>query len=116
MDILRWSPKQWEDGLARLRAAMGAPAELWEADTGDVITIPDGWHRHITVEKVEAAGRDSYGRAFYWLTWTAPGVRAREWYSDQTQIRMISRAELPAADDDTLADLRAKLTEGTDHD
>jgi hypothetical protein len=112
-DILRCSPEEWDAGLARLRAAMSEPAELWEADAGDVITIPGHWPAKVTVLAVEYGGRDYRGREFSWLAWADVGARGREWYPDLTRIGMVSRADRPPADDAALAGLRAALASVT---
>lgn len=114
MNLLRRTSQQLDADLARLRAAMGEPAELWQAREGDVITIPRHFAPRMTVVSLTFDDPDG-GRM--WLTWTADCGWGRQGYTPAARIGTISRGAAVSAgdlDDDALAGLRAALTEGTD--
>lgn len=113
MGLLRRTPQQIDADLARVRAAMGEPAELWQAREGDVITIPRHFAPRMTVVSLTFDDPDG---DHLWLEWTADCGWGRQGYTPAARIGIISRAgAVPAAgiDDNALADLRAQLTEGT---
>lgn len=88
----------------------GTPASMWQVGEGDVITVPWGHPRTVTVEAVNRP--DDFSQQV-WLHWTADGASGRLLVPAYARIEIVSSTRQLESHEDALARIARALTEGT---